>query len=572
MKLKNWIYLNQSLNKDTVAAVSKQYGLNPLISTLLLNRGIQSDKQIKSYISKSIKHIHHPMGLKDMDKAVEIIKKHIDEKNKITIYGDYDVDGITSTTLMYMFLTELGADVDYYIPDRFDEGYGMNIPAVNKLIKAGTKLIITVDCGITAVAETSFAKLKNVDVVITDHHTCKEKLPDADAVINPKQPDCEYPFKELAGVGVAFKVVLALALAYGLKASDYFNKYCELVTIGTIADVVPLLDENRIITDKGLALLKNTSFRGIKALLEISGLSEDITSTSISFAVAPRINAAGRMNSASIAVKLLLSQDDSEAYLLAKELNDLNVKRQNTELKIYHEALDMIAADPDFEKNKIIVLCNKDWHDGVIGIVASKICELYYRPCILITYDNNFTAKGSGRSIEGFNLFEALSECSSVLSNFGGHAVAAGLSLKPDDVDTFRTEINNYAKTHLTEDKLSATIRVDSKIAPEYVTEKNTEILSKLEPFGVGNPKPVFSMSNLIITSISQMGADNKHMRARFKYNNIYFNAVGFGMGQYYDYFRTGDTVEAAFTMDINYFAGTQSLQLILKDIRFCKD
>ncbi|MCH5184661.1 MAG: single-stranded-DNA-specific exonuclease RecJ [Oscillospiraceae bacterium] len=570
MELKNWIYQNKSLNKDEIDAMSKKYGFNSMISTILLNRGIHTDKEVKAYISKSISHIHHPMGLKDVEKAAEIIKKHIDAKNRITVYGDYDVDGITSTALMYMFLKELDANVDYYIPDRFDEGYGMNIPAINKLIKNGTKLIITVDCGITAVAETSFAKLKQVDVIITDHHTCKEKLPEADAVINPKQPGCEYPFKELAGVGVAFKVILALAVSYNLKASDYFNKYCEIVTVGTIADVVPLLDENRIIVDKGLSMLQNTRFKGIKALIEIAGIADkDITSTSVSFAIAPRINAAGRMGDAKLAVRLLLSEDDNEAYSLAKELNDANIKRQNTEVEIYNEAIDMIASDCDFEKNKVIVLCKKGWHDGVIGIVASKICDLYSRPCILITYDDNFSAKGSGRSIEGFNLFDALAGCGDILSNFGGHAIAAGLSLNPDDTEEFKNRINEYANRVLTAEKMKTNIKIDSEIMPEYVTGKSARVLAKLEPFGVGNPKPVFSMPGLTVVSMSRMGIDEKHIRIKFKHNNMYFQAVGFGMGRYSEFFNVGDTVEIAFTMDMNYFSGTESLQLMLKDMRY---
>lgn len=570
MELKNWIYKDELLNKDEITAISNKYNIHPIISTILLNRNLHTEKQIQTYRLKSMKYIHNPLNLKDVEKAVEVIKKHISENNRITVYGDYDVDGITSTALMYMFLKELGADVDYYIPDRFDEGYGINIPAINKLIKNGTKLIITVDCGITAVAETSFAKLKKIDIVITDHHTCKEKIPEADAVVNPKQSDCEYPFKELAGVGVAFKLILALAMAYELKASDYFKKYCELVTIGTIADVVPLLDENRIIVDKGLASLNNTSFKGLKALLDIAGLTDKkLNSTSVSFAIAPRINAAGRMGDAKLAVKLLLSDDEEEAYSLAKQLNDCNVKRQNIEMKIYNEALSMIDADCDFEKNKIIVLAKEGWHHGVIGIVASKICELYSRPCILITYDDNISAKGSGRSIENFNLFDALTACTDILSNFGGHSIAAGLSLKPEDIDEFRIQINNYAKDILTPDKMKVNISIDSKIPPEYVTEKSERTLSALEPFGVGNPRPVFSMSNLVITSMKRMGVDNKHLRLTLKYNNTLFNAVGFGMGYYAEFFKMNDRVDVAFTMDLSHFSGTPSLQLMLKDIKY---
>jgi len=570
METKEWIYQDESLDNNEINRISERYSMNRTITKLILNRGMHTEKEIKAYITKSMSNIHHPMGLKDMDRAVEIIKKHIDAKSKITIYGDYDVDGITSTTLMYMFLKELGANVEYYIPDRFDEGYGMNIPAVNRLIKNGTKLIITVDCGITAVAETSFAKLKGIDVVITDHHTCKEKIPEADAIVNPKQPDCEYQFKELAGVGVAFKVVLAVAIRYNLKASEYFAKYCELVTIGTIADVVPLLDENRIIVDKGLNMLKNTRFIGLKALLEIAGCAnKDINTSSISFAVAPRINAAGRMNDAKLAIKLLLSENDKEAYALAKELNDANVKRQNIELEIYNETIEMLAKDNEFEDKKVIVLYKQGWHHGVIGIVASKLCELYHRPCILVTSDDNSMAKGSGRSIEGFNLFDALSACSDILVSFGGHAIAAGLGLKTEDINDFDKAINEYAKDKITPEIMRIKLKIDSKIAPEYISEKSARVLSKLEPYGVGNPKPIFSVSGMNIISIDRMGAEDKHLRMKLKYKGIIFQAVGFGMGHYAEIFKTGDIVEIAFVMDINSFNDTENLQLLVKDIRY---
>ena len=511
--------------------------------------------------------MHNPSLLPDIDKAVERIINAINEKEKIVIYGDYDADGVTSVSLLYSFLKENGADVDFYIPDRILEGYGLNIKAINKISKLGTKLLITVDCGIVSVGEVELAKAQKMDVIITDHHTCKEKIPDALAVINPKRNDSTYPFTQLAGVGVIFKTVLALAKALGINTKECFDKYAPLAAIGTIADVVDLQDENRIIVDRGLKDLANSSF-GITALATISGVENRTPdSTFVSFSMAPRINAAGRMESATTAVDLLLSDNSKKALELAEKLDKINQRRQLTEKEIYEEALEIISKDADFSNKKIVVLAQKDWHHGVIGIVASRITDQFYKPCILLSYDENGKAKGSGRSIEGINLFDALTKTEHLLTQFGGHALAAGLSLNMSDFDEFAKQINQYIiKTYPEEFK--KTLKIDCSIPPSFITLENAKQLSIFEPYGMANEKPVFSMHNVKVVSASAVGQEQKHLSLTIESGGKKFRAVGFFFGHMAKYLTTDLEIDIAFNLEVNLWQGNESCQLTLKDIR----
>lgn len=565
---KIWNIKSKKIKEETIDEISKEHHIPRVISTILLNRGIES-KDIAPYLRKSMADIINPMLMLDMDKAVERITNAIQNNEKIAVYGDYDVDGITSTALLYKFLLSLGADVEYYIPDRKGEGYGINIMAVNKLFKQGIKLMITVDCGITAIGEVEFAKLQGMDVIITDHHTCKDRLPTAAAaILNPKRPDCDYPFDALAGVGVAFKLILALAIKNGLKTTDVFNQYVDIATLGTIADVVPLLGENRVIVDKGLKLLHNPKRIGIRAVMEVAGvLDKPLSASTIAFSIAPRLNAAGRLGSAATAVELLLTNDESRARELALLLDTENKERQQTERQIFDEALELIAKDPNFEKKKVIVLAQENWHQGVIGIVASRLCDMYYKPCILISHTNG-VGKGSGRSIKGFNLFDALTHCEKQLIDFGGHAVAAGLNVNMSDIDSFIKEINKYADEVLTEQDMIPTVDIDCPLSERSVTLENAKLLSKLEPFGMNNEKPVFALAHAQVMNIAPVGADNKHLRLRIVKNNQTINCIGFGMGEFVEFIHQGDTVNIAFQMDINHYQGNETVQLILKDIK----
>lgn len=568
---KIWKFRNKNLRDDIINNISQEYRIPRVIATILLNRGIESD-DISSFLKKSMSDIVNPMLMLDMDKAVERINAAVKNKEKIAVYGDYDVDGITSTALLYEFLESLGADVEYYIPDRKGEGYGINIMAVNKLFKQGIKLMITVDCGITAIGEVEFAKLQGMDVIITDHHTCKDRLPTAAAaILNPKRPDCEYPFDSLAGVGVAFKLILALAMENGMNTKDVFAKYVDIATLGTIADVVPLVGENRIIADKGLKVLQNPRRTGLRAIMEVAGvLGKSINASTIAFAIAPRLNAAGRLGTATTAVELLLTKDENRAREIALILDEENKERQLTEKQIFDEALQLIAADPNFEKKKVIVLAQEGWHHGVIGIVASRLCDMYYKPCILISHSNG-VGKGSGRSIKGFNLFDALTHCEKHLTDFGGHAVAAGLNVNMSDLENFTKEINKYADEVLTEQDMIPSVEIDCPLSERAVTLENAQMISKLEPFGMGNEKPVFAMANAQVANIAAVGMDNKHLRLRINKNNQMINCIGFGMGEYASILRSGDIINLVFQMDINTYQGNESVQLILKDLKMSK-
>lgn len=565
MQEKIWEYRNKQLKKEDVSAFAARHSLPFAIAVILMNRNV-SDDDVAAFLKKSLESVHNPFLLNDMEPAVDRIIKAVNEKEKIVIYGDYDVDGITSTATLYKFLKSISADVDYYIPDRFSEGYGINIMAVNKLARAGTKLLITVDCGITAVGEVAFAKTQGLDVVITDHHTCKEELPKAVAVINPKRNDSTYPFCGLAGVGVAFKLVLALAIRLGLNTKNVFLEYVDMVAIGTIADVVPLCDENRIIVDKGIKVIENTKNKGIRALLAASGVSGKLLdSTMLAFSVAPRLNVAGRLENAKIAVELLTCDDELRANEIAEYLNETNQKRQGIEQKIFEEAESQIES---FKKEQLVyVLSYEGWHHGVIGIVASRLCERLYRPCILISCENG-KGKGSGRSIEELNLFDALTDSDEVLTAFGGHSQAAGLSINEDKIDEFRERINAYAKKNLEGINLIPKIRIDCNLNGNSITMAAAKMLACLEPFGAANENPVFSALGLKVMSVNQMGAEGKHLRLRLTDGAAAFNAVGFGMGQYADEINPGDTVNIAFTMNINVYQGTENLQLLLKDIK----
>lgn len=565
---KIWNFRNKKLNDETVNELSVKHRIPRVIAAILLNRGVK-DEDVDAYLKKTMADIVNPTLMLDMDKAADRICTAITNKEKIAVYGDYDVDGITATALLYEFLQSAGADAQYYIPDRKGEGYGINIMAVNKLYKLGTKLMITVDCGITAIGEVEFAKLQGMDVIITDHHTCKDRLPTAAAaILNPKRPDCEYPFDALAGVGVAFKLILALAMKLGMKTSDIFNKYVDIAALGTIADVVPLLGENRIIVDKGLKAMQNPQRPGIKAIMEVAGaLRKGINASTIAFAIAPRLNAAGRLGTATTAVELLLTKDEERAREIAADLDAENKERQLTEQNILEEALSLIAADPNFEKKKVIVLAKEDWHHGVIGIVASRLCEMFYKPCILISHSNGI-GKGSGRSIPNFNLFDALSECEKYLTGFGGHSVAAGLNINISDLEDFIKAINKYADDTLTEKDMIPSVNIDCPITERAVTLENAYMLSRLEPFGMSNEKPVFAMANVQVTDIASVGADSKHLKLRVSRGGVTMNCIGFGMGALAENIACGDIINIAFHMDINHYQGTDTVQLLLKDIK----
>lgn len=565
MQLKKWIMREKNYSKEEVLRLSKELSLPPVVITILLLRGVED---VYRFVNADVSLLHDPFLMKDVEEATQRIIEAIRGKEKITVYGDYDVDGITSTVMLVRFLKSHGAVVDYYIPDRLEEGYGINKKAIDTIANKGTSLLITVDCGITAVSEIEYAKQKGLDVVVTDHHECTENLPKADFIINPKQKDCPYPFKKLAGVGVVFKLIQAITIRLKFHMKELLDEYIDLVAIGTVADVMPLEDENRIIVKNGLNHILYTANHGIKALIKVADLKTDnITTSTIGFGLAPRINAAGRMGNSECAVALLLSDDETEALNYAMILEEENRDRQALENDIYNEAIEIINKNESFKDDYVLVLEHSGWHRGIVGIVASKISEKYNKPCILISIDEDGIGKGSGRSIKAFNLFEALAECSEHLLKFGGHELAAGLGVEKSKIDDFRKAINKKAKEKLTAEDFIPVINVDTEMPIEYLNLNTAEKLSILQPYGMGNPAPVFYTKGLTVLSFKVL-SDGKHLRMTLIKNDLFIDAIGFGMGEKAKFLCHGSKVDVVYNLDINVFRGEKQAQIHLRDIR----
>ena len=498
-----------------------------------------------------------------MNKLVDRIDKAIQNKEKICIYGDYDVDGITSITIMYQFLSSLGADVTYYLPDRLIEGYGVNTSALDVIKKRGVSLVITVDCGITAVEETKYAKSIGLDICITDHHECAEILPDAIAIVNPKQKDDSSEYKFHAGVGVAFKCLMALSKKYGLSENSYL-KYLDIVAIGTISDIVALTDENRIISKYGLAMIKNTQNIGLKALIELLDIKE-IDSTAVSFSLAPRINACGRMGKAGVAVELLLEKDIEKAKQIAITLDELNTKRQEIEKEIFENAIDMINLN-GMENKKSIVLYNKSWHNGVIGIVASKLVNMYQKPVILLTKENN-VIRGSGRCQQGISLYDSLTKCKDTLIQFGGHELAAGLSIEEENLQKFIDEFEKVIFEEVGDKEPEQIIDIDMQIFEKDLNVSLIKDLYKLRPYGQSNKVPQFLYKGLKITAIRTL-KDDKHLKLTLKDNKFLLDALAFSQGNRRDELRLGDKIDVVCSVEVNTFTSPRTIQLILQDFK----
>lgn len=557
--IKKWQIFNT--NEDEVKELVNKYNINPLLATILVNRGFTQTESLDKFLKPTRNDFHDPFLMPDMKKAVDRILLAIDRKEKIIIYGDYDADGITSITVLKSFFNDIGVEVGQYIPNRLDEGYGLNNNAIKKIAEEGNQLMITVDCGISAVNEIDYANSLGLETIVTDHHEVAEELPKALAVVDAKRKDNIYPCRDLAGVGVVFKLIQALSISLNLPEEAYL-KYLDIVCIGTISDIVPLKDENRVIAKLGLMLVRQTKNIGLRSLLTSSGYRK-IDSTSISFGVAPRINACGRMGFADEALNLFLCKNVEMANVLTKKLNAFNVKRQDIEKRIYEEAVSIIESNNLNEKNTIIV-AGENWHHGVIGIVASKITDLYFKPSILLCKEGE-EAKGSGRSIPGFDLHDALMKCSDYIEKFGGHSMAIGIALKNSDIEKFSKKLEEVAEDAHIEEILPE-IQIDAKISISNINKEMVESLSELEPFGEGNKMPVFAFKNLRIDSIRAL-TEGKHLKLTLKEGNTIVNAIGFNMGNLAEDYRIGDKIDVAGTLEINSFNGVESIQINLKDI-----
>lgn len=540
--------------------------LHNLAQMVLLARGIENKEQANLFLKTDLTMLFDPFLIPDMDKAVFEIEDALAKNKKIAVYGDYDVDGVTSTCILIKYLTNRNARVEYYIPDRIAEGYGLNMQAIKSLCESGVELLITVDSGITATCETEYAKSLGCNVVITDHHECKEDIPKANAVVNPRRLDSSYPFKELAGVGVAFKLICALE--HGKSTVDeMIELYGDILSIGTVADVMPLVSENRAIVANGLKVLERTKNRGLYALMKkLNIYGKSVSATTVSFMMAPRINAAGRLGGAAVAAKLLLTENDCEACELADILCDMNMQRQAAENDIYQEVATKMESEFNKERDKAIVLWGDDWHNGVIGIVASRLAEKYFLPTILISVDKE-SGKGSGRSIQGFNLYQALEKNSQLLLKYGGHEMAVGLTISIGRLNEFRKSLNQYCIDTIKEEDLIPTIVADCEVTPEILTVCQVSSLELLEPFGMGNPQPVFVIKDMLVEEITPIGKD-KHVKLRVSKNQKEFYALGFGLPTIGCQFTQGDKVDIVCTADINDFKGNRAVQLIIKDIK----
>ncbi len=494
MKIKKWVTAKPDL--QAAQSLSETCGFSPLAAAALCARGVDTPEKAAAFLSTDISGLHNPMRLCDMGKAVQQIRTAIAEKQKIIVFGDYDVDGITATCVLLRYLRSLGADADYYIPNRLSEGYGLSCAAMDALYEKGVRLIVTVDSGVTAFEEAAYAKQLGMKMVITDHHECREQMPDAEAVVNPRRPVCAYPFTELAGVGVAFKLICALAEAEHLQ--QMLDAYADLVALGTVADVMPIIGENRIIVAYGLERMAVTQNLGLEMLLREAGQkSRRLTASVISFILAPRINAAGRMGNTEQAVELFLTDDPVRAQQLAALLCEQNKQRQAAENHILQQALAQLRKEYHPLEDKMIVLAGEGWHHGVIGIVSSRICDRYGCPSVLIAVDDGI-GKGSGRSMEGFNLFEALTDSAHLLDKFGGHELAAGLTIQQKNICEFKSRLLAYADTHIKPEDLMPVLQIDCAITPAYITQSAVEGLAALEPFGLKNPQPVLDRKSVV--------------------------------------------------------------------------
>ena len=551
------------VDDEIVEKIKNEFNLSKLVASIIASKGMKNQDEIEVFLHPRRNDFHDPFLLPDMEKAVDRIVKAINNNEKVAIYGDYDVDGITSSTVLHRFLKDRGLDTDIYIPNRLSEGYGLNSNEINKIAETGHTLIITVDCGITGKEEVALAKTLGIDTIVTDHHEPPQEggLPDAVAVVDAKRKDNKYPFNGLAGVGVAFKLTQALTQRLNIREEENL-KYLDIVCVGTISDIVPLVDENRTISQLGLMLIKQTRNVGLRVLLESIGYKK-IDSNTVSFGVAPRINACGRMGHEREALQLFLTDNIEEAKEITQKLNNYNLERQDIEKRIFDEAQEMLK----IEENKLpcIVLAKENWHLGVIGIVSSKMTEMYGKPSILLSIEENLE-KGSGRSVPGFDLHEALENCKENIKQFGGHSMAVGITLEKEKFEAFKEAFEKYAE-NMNVSGIVPVINVDEKLSLDDISIQNIKELEILEPFGEANKMPIFQISNLKIDSIRAI-SEGKHLKMTLKDEKRVIDVIGFNMGNLAEEYPIGTKVDIVGNLEINNYRGIENIQINLKDIR----
>lgn len=550
------------IDNEITNEIANQFNISKLVAGIIASKGLKNADEIEVFLHPRRTDFHNPFLMPDMEKAVDRIIKALKNNEKVAIYGDYDVDGITSSTVLHRFLKDRGLNTDIYIPNRLSEGYGLNANEIRKIAEEKHTLIITVDCGITGKEEVELARTLGMDVIVTDHHEPPAEIPNAVAVIDCKRKDNTYPFRELAGVGVAFKLTQALSQRLNLREEENL-KYLDIVCVGTISDIVPLVDENRTISKLGLMLLKQTRNIGLKVLLESIGYKK-IDSTTVSFGIAPRVNACGRMGNERIALELFLTDDKERAKELTNKLNEYNLQRQEIEKRIFDEAQNQIIENKENEKS-CIILRKENWHHGVIGIVSSKITEMYFKPSILMAIEGE-ECKGSGRSVPGFDIHEALEKCEDNIKQFGGHSMAIGLTVENNKFEQFKKEVIEYAnQKHIEE--IVPILNIDERVQLKDISMKDVHDLELLEPFGEANKQPIFQISNARIETIRTL-SEGKHLKLDLQVGNTRISAIGFSLGKLANDYKIGDKIDIAGNLEINSFNGRDSLQINIKDIK----
>ena len=560
---------------EAVVRLSAELGIDSVLSTLLVQRGIKTFEQARAFFRPSLESLHDPFLMKDMDKAVERLRKAVEGKEKILVYGDYDVDGTTAVSLVYSFLGRFTKYLDYYIPDRYDEGYGLSIKALDWAAQNGFSLVITLDCGIKAIDKVRYAGSKGMDVIICDHHLPEEELPAAVAVLDPKREDCHYPFDDLCGCGVGFKLVQAYAQTVGMPFEE-LEPLLDLLVVSIASDLVSVTGENRVLSHFGLKRLNEKPRKGLQAIISLSNLEPDhVTIDDIVFKIGPRINAAGRMESGRLAVELLTAEDDRTAALIASQINDNNNERKSIDREITREALDMVQNGKCLACQNATIVYNPEWNKGVVGIVASRLVEAFYKPTFVLTKSNGFVT-GSARSVRGFDLYDSIERCADLLENFGGHIYAAGLTLKEENLPEFARRIETYVSEHLTPEMSTPVVDVDSKLDFSQITPKFFRILKQFQPFGPGNNSPVFLTEHVYDDGNGRkVGPAAQHLKLELiqesqPYHQI--GAIGFNMAEYFDHIKAGNPIDICYSVVENYYRGNSTIQLRLKDMRERED
>ena len=567
--------LSEASDTGKVDRLAAEVGIDRVLAELLVKRGVETFEQARAFFRPSLDGLHDPFLMKDMDAAVERLHTAISGGEKILVYGDYDVDGTTAVSLVYSYIRRFTDKVDFYIPDRYDEGYGVSLKGIDWATEGDFRLIITLDCGIKAIDKVEYARSRGVDMIICDHHLPEERLPEAVAVLDPKREDCDYPFDDLSGCGVGFKLVQAYSMKYGV-AFESLTPLLDLLVVSIASDLVSMVGENRILAHFGLKQLNSYPCNGLLALINLCKIDPGhITIDDIVFKIGPRINAAGRMDSGRYAVQLLTATDIQSAMKIGEKINESNNERKSIDREITKEALEMVQNGQSLSKGNATIVYNPQWNKGVVGIVASRLVEAYYRPTVVLTKSNGFVT-GSARSISGFDLYEAIESCADLLENFGGHVYAAGLTMKEENLEEFARRIDAFVEKHVNDNMLTPVVQVDARLDFSQITPKFFRILKQFQPFGPGNHNPVFMTENVYDAGTGRMvGAGGMHLKLDLVQETQYFHpipAIAFNMSQFYDYIREGNPFDVCYTIVENYYRGNSSIQLRIRDLHERED